>query len=235
MEPTALRLDPALGFLEELAKHSTRSAVRRQPDAVRVHGDGSASIAELHGRIPRLRRGHPSHELIDRDGVAIRWSELAAGQPDIATIMLSPESTRMVKPADGRDVCAVLLQWLENFREGVILPGFENLKVERVHPVGEIDEDTAPGGRFAGGRGSPRPHAVEKGKGEGGTSDPLEYGTTIKLDGISQISDMGHDQMTRNGSRYPYCCTAAAGLRHGDDPAKNSPYPIKYWTISRIR
>ena len=90
----------------------------------------------------------------------------------------------MVEPADGRDVRAVLLEWLENLRERVVLPGFLNLVVDRVHPIGEIDKDTPARARFATRRGEQRPHAIENRKGEGGTGDALENGTTIELRGV---------------------------------------------------
>ena len=109
----------------------------------------------------RVRRGNLGHFLIDRNRVAIRRPELAAGEPNFLTVMMVAQSARMMQAADGRDHIAMLLQRLERARKCVALARRGDLVIERVDAVGNINEHTA--ARLLARRlGLGGHHAVEK-------------------------------------------------------------------------
>ena len=132
------------GFTKQGVENLAASAQRRQVDAVGGPGERVLVDGDLHGGVAGVFAGDFGHLLIHGDGVAIRWAELAAGEPDLQAVVVVAEAARVVQAADRGDHFAELLQRLERAGELIVLAGLENLVVQRMDAVGEVDEGAAP-------------------------------------------------------------------------------------------
>ena len=133
----------ALRFFEEGCEDFTATTHRGQPHAVCCPSEGILRDGDLHRWVTGERRGHLGHLLVHGDGVAVGRAELSAGEPDVDAVVVVAERSWVMQPADGRDDCAVLLQWLQRPGELVILSRRGDLVVQRVNAIGEVDEDAA--------------------------------------------------------------------------------------------
>src|SRR5690242_16965612 len=97
-------------------------------------------VAQLDRRVARLRRRDLGHELIDRDRVSLRLTNLAAGQPDRAAIVMMSETVRMMESADRRDLSAMFFERRERLGKLIVGAGLGDLEVDRVHAILEVDE-----------------------------------------------------------------------------------------------
>ena len=91
----------------------TATTHRRQPHAIRRPGERSPREGDIHRGVTGVRGRDLCHLLVHGDGVAVRWAELPAGQPDGDAVVVVAEGSRVMQPADGSDDLAVLLQRLE--------------------------------------------------------------------------------------------------------------------------
>ena len=159
--------DAALRVLEQFAERKPGAELRRQLDAIGIHRQRTALIAQLQRGIARERRGHLRHELVHRNGVAHRLPNLPARQPDALAIVVVPHAVGMMQPAERRDDIAVRLQRRERLGQLVVRAGLLDLIVGRVDAVGQVDEDAAPGLERRGRRGrAQRHHAVKERQGQ---------------------------------------------------------------------
>ena len=88
--------DAPFGFLEKGRENLATSALRRQLNAISGPGEGTLSQGDFHGGIARVLAADLRHLLIHRDGVAMRRADLGAGQEDVDTVVVVPQTSGMV-------------------------------------------------------------------------------------------------------------------------------------------
>ncbi len=126
-----------------MGKDLSAAAAARQANAVGGPRKRLAFVGNLQRVKTRVRGGDLGHLLIDRNRVAIRRSQLAAGEPDFLAVVVVTQPARMMQAADWRDHVAMLLQRLERARKSVALARRGDLVIERVDAVGNVNEHTA--------------------------------------------------------------------------------------------
>ena len=87
---------------------------------------------------------HQGSLLIDGNRIAIlAAAHVTAGQPDIDTVVVVAEASRVMQSTDRSNDLAVLLEWLERPGELVVPSRRRDLVVERVDAVRKVDKRAA--------------------------------------------------------------------------------------------
>ncbi len=143
LQPTPLLGHAAVWFLEHFTEDHARVSLGRQHDAVGVPGERMALGGHLQGMKARVRSGLLGHQLVHRDRVAVRRSQLSSGEPDLGTVVVMTQAVRVVQTADRSDDVPKLLERLERLGELVVLAGIGDLPIQGIHPVGNVHEDAS--------------------------------------------------------------------------------------------
>ena len=113
VERATLFCDATFGIFKQFTEHDSGVRLSRQLNPVGVPRQCTTLVAELHGRKPRERCSHLSHQLIDRNRVPIRLPKLPTRKPDLTAVVMMPQPVRVMQPADWSDAGPVFLQRLE--------------------------------------------------------------------------------------------------------------------------